>query len=522
MSTSKLTPLADYVYLSSSCSFETFMVERDGVIWRLSPSPKAVFQDGHRGPALFDWRQAVPGTAHWRWRQGWLPVLEISDENTKLEFFATGNELWLRHNEGHHVQVFTADGDSCDANINAFEAGLTSIQQEWYAFFAGTPEPEPLPGEERAAWRSTIVQGFLAGCGNHPKYGVGSYHDRVHDGFPPQTIAMVDMLLELGKHEAAGRRLEYYLERFVQADGTIDYYGPAISEYGMILSLGARCALSPSGAEWTRRNAAGMTRIIRMLSRLGNFILHPGEQRFPGLLCGIPEADTHDRPAIYTHNNAWIWRGLREWSQAAAEKGLTEAAAECAMESERLGKALRSALDANRLSDGLPPYKLPSEEALPDFAANRDITYANYRYYLELLESGFLTREEALTLIQAREERNGELEGMTLFNFRAAFPSLTKMAPFCIDNWPIASYGIALANLGERQRLHQVIHSHYLYDLSPDTFTAYESIDAEIEGDTPRRAFTDWCVPVQLAYPRMLSRYSRMLQDNTNHQDQMI
>ena len=506
MSSSRLSHLADYVFLSSSSSFETFMVERDGIVWRLPPSPRAIFQENHRGAPLLDWHALVPGKARWRWRDGWLPALEITGESSRLELFAKGEELWVRHNGGVLVEVYKGDGVHRKAHNDAFEAGLDAIRREWEGFFAGTFQPAALPGEAPAAWRASIVQGFLAGCGDHPKYGVGSYHDRIHDGFPPQTIAMTDMLLELGKHEAAGKRLEYYLERFVQADGSIDYFGPAISEYGMLLSLGARCAQSPSGAEWMHRNARGMARITRMLNRLGNFVLNPEDKRFPGLLCGVPEADTQDRPAIYTQNNAWAWRGLREWSQAAAAHGLLESAAECALEAERLGIALRSALDANRLQDGLPPYRLPSETAMPDFNADRDMTYANYRYYPELLESGFLSHDEAMAFIQAREERNGEMEGMTLFNFKAAFPALTQLAPWCVDDWPIASYGIGLAALGEHRRLAKVIHGHYLYDMSPDTFTAYESVDAAIDGDGPRRAFTDWCVPAQLAYPRMLAR----------------
>lgn len=502
-----IPPITDYVFLTCSNSLETYMVERNGHIWRLPPSPKPLFQPEHQCSAIFDWSMHVANEhVRWHWRKGWLPVLEILNACDDIELFANGEGLWIQYNGGQHDEIISPDGKHHPIDKDTFEDKVEAINREWSSFFDGTPEPQPLPGEKSEAWRATIVQGFIAGCGMHPKYGVGSYHDGVHDGFPPQTIAILDMLLELGKHEEAGKRLEYYLNRFVQADGTIDYFGPALSEYGMLLSLAARIALSPSGSDWIHRNSSGIMRITRMLRRLGDFIITPGDERFPGLLCGVPEADTNDRPAIYTHNNAWAWRGLRDWSHAATANGLIETAAECALEAERICLALRSALEANRLPDGLPPYRLPSESTLPDFTSNRDITYANYRYYPELLESGFLSRQEALAVIRAREEKGGELHGATLFNFRAAYPSLENIRPLYLDDWPIASYGIALADLGEHKRLERVIHGHYMLHQSQDTFTAYESVDADNGPTSPRHAFTDWCVPAQLAYPRMLIR----------------
>ncbi len=72
-----LNELQDYVFLTASNTFETFMVERDGAIWRLPPAPKAVFQPDHRQPPLLNGRDALPLGVRWRWRKGWLPVLEI-------------------------------------------------------------------------------------------------------------------------------------------------------------------------------------------------------------------------------------------------------------------------------------------------------------------------------------------------------------------------------------------------------------------------------------------------------------
>ena len=495
--------LQDYVFLSDRDTFETYMVERDGAVWRLPPAPKAVFYPDHRQPSLLDFSTNISGTTSWKWRDGWLPILEIRTEGHLLELHAADGLLRTRRDQSE-ARLYDRDGAhpiACDA----FEEGVRKLTRAWQDFFRDTPQPSPLAGEAPEAWRATIVQGLSAGCGNHPKYGVGSYHDRVHDGFPPATISVVDLLLKLGRHEEACARMAYYLERFVLADGTLDYYGPSLAEYGMLLELCARCAVTPFGDDWLAQSRAPILRLARLLLRSGNPLVSQEDANFPGLLAGVPEADTKDRPAIYVHNNAWVVRGLEAWSRAAKARGLAESAAECALEAERLRVALRAALDNHRMTDGLPPYRLPSEASVASFAGSRDATYANYRYYLELLESGFLTRDEAMAVVKAREERDGEAEGMTLFGFGVSFPTLTHLPALCADNWPIASYGHALADLGERDRLERVIHGHYLNHQSRDTFTAYESV--EIDTAAPfRKAVTDWCVPAQLAYPRMLLR----------------
>ncbi len=502
-----LPPLQDYVFLTDRDTFNTFMVERDGEVWALPPAPAPVFQPDHRQPALLKFNVTSCNAISYRWRDGWLPVLEIRTEGHLLEMHAADGVLHTRRDESE-AAFYDQEGAHV-LSSDAFEEGARNMARVWQAFFQGTPQPAPLEGEEACAWRATIVQGLLAGCGNHPKYGVGSYHDRIHDGFPPATIPVVDLLLELGHAEEACARMACYLERFVLADGSLDYYGPSLAEYGMLLELCARCVATPFGGDWLAQCREPLLRMVRQILRFGNPLVYQEDASFPGLLAGVPEADTKDRPAIYVHNNAWIVRGLEAWSRAAASAGLRESAAECALEAERLRRVLRAALTANAMADGLPPYRLPSEKTIGSFNDTRDTTYANYRYYPELLESGFLTRDEAMAVVRAREERDGEAEGMTRFHFAAAFPTLTALPAFCADGWPIASYGYALADLGERVRLEKTIHGHYLNHQSRDTFTAYESVEID-GGGACRRAVTDWCVPAQLAYPRMLLKLRRL------------
>jgi len=75
--------------------------------------------------------------------------------------------------------------------------------------------------------------------GDHPKYGVDAYRHDQHDGFPPTIIAAVDALSAWGLNKRAVQLFRYWLNRFVRDDGTIDYYGPSISEYGQLLHTAA-------------------------------------------------------------------------------------------------------------------------------------------------------------------------------------------------------------------------------------------------------------------------------------------
>ncbi len=71
-----------------------------------------------------------------------------------------------------------------------------------------------------------------------------------------------------------------------------------------------------------------------------------------------------------------------------------------------------------------------------------------------------------------------------------------------VDNWPIASYTRGLLEYGERERFNRLMEAQLENYLSPDVFTAYEQ---ETTNGEPHTARAPFCVPVQLAFPRMLA-----------------
>ena len=145
--------------------------------------------------------------------------------------------------------------------------------------------------------------------GDHPKYGVGTYAQDMHDGFPPTIIAAIDALSAWGLNRRAAQLFRYWLVNFVREDGSINYYGPSISEYGQLLHTAALLAERAGPQDWWQDGLPALDRIAEYLLRLR------AAARDDGLIGGVPEADTRKDTGKYFHNNAWVVKGLRRWAE---------------------------------------------------------------------------------------------------------------------------------------------------------------------------------------------------------------
>ena len=151
--------------------------------------------------------------------------------------------------------------------------------------------------------------------GDHPKYGVGHYGQEEHDDFPPTIVAAVDALTLWGRVRRAEEVFSYWLRTFVRPDGTIDYYGPSLSEYGMVLTSAARLVARGGSPEWLDGNSPALGRIAAHLRELLR------AEGGVSLLPGVPEADEREIIATYFHNNAWVARGLLDWAGVIEKTG---------------------------------------------------------------------------------------------------------------------------------------------------------------------------------------------------------
>lgn len=376
-----------------------------------------------------------------------------------------------------------------------FDENLRECRGHWQRFFrrcTGMPSSDALL---LRACKASIVRALITFTGRHPHYGIERYAQTCHDGFPPTILALADCLIEWGQVELARDYLLYYFDRFVTKTGRFDYYGPSLAEYGQMLSLVKKLAdacLRQSRCEGRARAAkAGWLEELRpKLDAICDWIWQEQAGSRTGLIRGVPEADTREQVDVYFHNNAWCWRGLRDIS------GLLERreAARC----EGFRRTILTAIETVTDTDTDPPFIPPVARKIEPFQSMTQdsfASYTNYRYWPELLSSGILSRRQMEAIIRYRKTRDGEVGGMTHFADRA-------------DNWPIVEYGTALFRMGKLNELRTLLFSHLAGHTTPATWTAYEQVTTTASG--PRRAAADYCVPVQLAAPRLLAMLRKL------------
>ena len=144
-----------------------------------------------------------------------------------------------------------------------------------------------------------------------------------HDTFPPTTILLNLCMLDWGFTEEVKARLGYYLSHFVKQDGTFDYYGPAISEYGQMLTLAARYVRVTGDTGWMQENLPALQRIAEsLLAQMdASRKRYPPDSPYYGLLWGSAEADTREDKRFYFSGDVWCWRGLEEMGQLLNDVG---------------------------------------------------------------------------------------------------------------------------------------------------------------------------------------------------------
>lgn len=328
--------------------------------------------------------------------------------------------------------------------------------------------------------------------GDHPRYGVGTYEQEIHDGFPPTIIATVDALSLWGLIERAEQFFGYWLSNFVRDDGLISYYGPSLSEYGQLLTTARRLMDRGVAEEWLRRHQDSLNRLASYLQEL----LHGCENE--QLAQGAPEADECNQPATYFHNNAWIVRGLEDWATVLEQSSsVTKTADSLRRDALQLRKLLINTVNNVWPDDAQDWWLRPMVEqeskgywARPEgrITANRLGSYTNYRYWPELLSSGALPRELMLRIVNARLQGGGQYCGTTRF-----FDHL--------DDWPLMEYMEGLLQLGMFRDFRLCLWGHICYHQAEGHLTAYEQVSLP-----PGCKMADYCLPCQLVAVRAIGR----------------
>lgn len=381
-----------------------------------------------------------------------------------------------------------------------FYKELLSTAQAWDQFFSSGMQVRIPEVRVENASKAAIVRGLIGEVGLHPKYGVGGYAENEHDTFPPTTIQLVLCLLDWGYTKEAGDRLGYYLSHYVKEDGTFDYYGPALSEYGQMLALAVRYVRVTGDTDWLTEHSPQLRRIAQYITEQ----LHASREKYPagspyhGLLWGSGEADTASDRQFYFSGNVWCWRGLHDLSEMLTAEGqrtgdaaFGEYAKQFAAEASELRTDVLAALDRS-FQHTTPPFLPPVAGDMKPFARMAEsefASYTNYRYWLEMLSAGLLTPSMNDAIISYRRTHGGEVGATTKFEDH-------------LDDWTYANYAWGL--LEEKDISHYLLgfYGHMAYNQTPGTFTAYEQ--AAVKGERSRTYVADYCVPSQEVTPQML------------------
>ena len=388
---------------------------------------------------------------------------------------------------------------------NELFAGLLRLKQHWETTIAQATRLDVPEQRIVDACHASLVRSFITYDGNAPRYGVGVYGQLRHATFPPTTLSMVNACLEWGLLERARCYLDYYLDKVVREDGTFDYYGPAVSEYGQLLETIVRYVRFADRPDWLQARLPKIESIVRQLEtqRRASQAKHPKGDLRHGLISGSPEADTRDQVDYYFSGNVWTWRGWKAIGQLLLNSNdprLAHRGKQLLSECQAYRTDIEASIEKSIRADRRPPFIPPTAGAAEPFermTQDRFASYTNYRYWVEMLSAGFLQPQWHAAIIDYRTAHGGEVLGTTRFAGH-------------LDDWPYAGYAYGLL-LADRV-------DHYLLGFYGDlaahrmhgTFTAYEQV--AIRGLASRAMMADYCVPAQLVTP-LLAKWMLLFEE---------
>lgn len=358
--------------------------------------------------------------------------------------------------------------------------------------------------------------------GDHAHYGHRIYGEEFHDNFPPNYIWSLEATCLSGHHAWAKRIFRHMLQyvitesgRFAYRQGEEELYGASAEEYGQLLFVVERYSKILGIDEWTEHE---FVKIIR----LGNVILSHvvACEEFDGMrlvkMCA--EADTNTRVHVYVNNNLWAVRGLRALSELLKHSIFSAEANAFETEADSLLKNTLTLIEKyseNSRFGLLPPFRfgytatpetlsvcddtfsnMIDEERkayfVPTFmraqgADRQDLTentYANYRYYPEMLSAMYLTKENADAVIKMRENLGGEYMGMVRFMEH-------------LDDWPAVHLARYFLETEKIEKYLLLLYAHTCHHGIPELMCYYEQV---LPGEKP--VLND-CVPSLLTTPIM-------------------
>ncbi len=346
------------------------------------------------------------------------------------------------------------------------------------------------------------LEGLLSG--ERTRYGHRNYGTFNHDFFPPNIIASIITYSINGQSTKAARLVEYFLSYAIDRRGRILYrqgywqtYGFSASEIGQILWAINRFerVMEPKGF---------IKHYMHKITAMGNFlrwkVVEPEELPGISVIRTCAEADTNERVHDYLQNTLWGIRGLE--AVAALSKKYGGDAEPCCAMAEKLRESVKEICRRTKVESKfgpLVPFRL-DYTAIPlnfsncklstaypvtpeEYEAYRkggsdnvrrdngerleqdpsENTYANYRYYPEILSSCILNPEYERSMLNMREALGGELMGMTRFGHGT-------------DDWPAYNMALNFLERGEHKKFRNLLFAHAAHHGLIDFHIYYEQV----------------------------------------------
>jgi hypothetical protein len=526
-----------YCFLSGGAGWSGFTVSMNGNVYPqlsgLDWNPSALFSPIELDPELGKVKPVMTFLC------GYIPILisRYQKENRIMEtqmFVESGDPdrdpvLWVR-------ALFYKEGDEIFESEHCFLLSISRnpsrkmIAQSgyWDAFIetvtfwsrisAQTAELDIPEWELALSVKGCLNSLYATFSGDHPHYGHRGYGIELCDHFPPTVITAIEASILWGHLSRARRIIEHVLThiigpsgRFIYRQGQDEIFGSSASEYGQLLWLLNRFSDVLDLPGWILPHLGTIRRMGDYLieNRMENDILP--ELR---LIRMCAEADTNGRINDYIQNCLWAVNGLR--ALAALLQKYDMNGTHYINEADSLLLDTQKAI-AGRTMDSplgkMPPFQvqydsvpqslsccretlLPMDDSLykkyltlsevrENIGGRQDYfenTYANYRYYQEMLSSGLLKKEDQDALVRLRSELGGEILGMCRFLNR-------------LDDWPVFNYARFLIETGRIDKYLLLLYAHTEHHGLRHLSVYYEQVG--IDG----KVYAPDCVPSLLITP---------------------
>lgn len=457
---------------------------------------------------------------------GWLPVVRFVypvREGVAWERIAFGvvdpptkfiQPVWYRMLgleegrlvEAHYFDSYLPYPIQVEPDPAGFYVALYKLHQAWSDVLKDAMQLD-LPERWISDFcRHAMVQEMITRVGDHPRYGIleRNYGGPEHDGFQDILNSSVICFLEWGLFDIARGYLDNYFTDFVSLDGSIDYRGPELGQYGRMLANLAQFYEYTGDDELLLRHDQKVKAIVRILmDRREAAKKLPLDDPAYGMIAGRHEADisffahnlgTLDYERPYFCNSAEAWRGFRDLGRAWVTLGQQRGDAELVARGETLlaevpslQRDIYQSIERSILYDTDPPH-LPTYAGLktPFDLAPRPSpeSFASTRVWTEMMHSGMVTRQ-TIDLIYGYLSTHA-MTKLGIFGRQSSLLGFRSQGQ---------GYGLIQHDMIAEFLLFYYAHSAHLH--TRGTWTGFEGVDV----DRDRAEHAPYCTPTQVTIP---------------------